>query len=305
MDFAKIGSLTRIGIVFYLCILAAEGQLQSPAWSGYYIDNGTHYLLYQGPRQKHQNFLPANISSNPAINALEAQDYLPTRIVNGKKIKCSRAPYQCSLHYNNYFICGCVILSNRWILTAQHCKIGNPGSYTVRAGSTQQRRGGQLRHVQKIVCHPRYSEYTMKNDLCMMKLKSPLKFNKCCQKAKLPSTKTKRLPKCYLASGWGLTSANAQNAQRYLRGVVVCKVKRGKCQKDYRKAGIKIYKQMICAKRKNRDTCSGDSGGPLVNSGVLYGITSFGVGCANENYPGVYCNILQYVNWIKMVARNN
>ncbi|XP_016990911.1 trypsin alpha-3 [Drosophila rhopaloa] len=302
MNFTKIGSFSGISLFAYLWILVAGGQQKSPAWSGYYMDNGTHYLLYEGPRIKKQSFL--NISSNPAINALEAQDYLPTRIVNGKKIKCTRAPYQCALLYDGELICGCVIIARRWIITAQHCKIGKPGRYTVRAGSTQQKRGGQLRRVQKTVCHRGYSEYTMKNDLCLMKLKSPLKLGRCVRRARLPSRKMKRFPKCYLASGWGLTSANAQHTQRYLRGVVVCKVKRRKCRKAYRKAGIKIYKQMICAKRKNRDTCSGDSGGPLVNNGVLYGITSFGVGCASENYPGVYVNVFQYLLWIKKALLN-
>jgi len=305
MDFKKIEHFSGILVFACLCIVVASGQPQSSSWSGYYVDNGTHYLLYQGPRLKPQTFLPGNISTNPAINALEAQDYLPTRIVNGRKIKCSRAPYQCALHYNNNFICGCVILSRTWILTAQHCKVGRAGRYTVRAGSTQQRRGGQLRHVQKTVIHPGYSEYSMKNDLCMMKLKSPLKLGRCVQRAKLPSPKTKRFPNCYLASGWGLTSANAKNAQRYLRGVIVCMVNRSKCQQDYWNAGIRIYKQMICAKRKNRDTCSGDSGGPLVHKGFLYGVTSFGIGCNNPNYPGVYVNILRFVRWMKEVARNN
>ncbi|XP_016955128.2 trypsin alpha-3-like [Drosophila biarmipes] len=305
MDFTKFGRCSGIAIFAYLCIVLASGQTQSSSWSGYYIDNGTHYLLYQGPRLKDQTFFPGNISTNPAINALEALDYLPTRIVNGKRIKCSRAPYQCSLHFDNNFICGCVILSRRWILTAQHCKVGRAGRYTVRAGSSQQRRGGQLRHVQKTVIHRGYSEKTMRNDLCMMKLKSPLKLGRCVQRAKLPSRKTRRFPKCCLASGWGLTSSNAQNVQRYLRGVVVCIVNRRKCQQDYSQAGIRIYRKMICAKRKNRDTCSGDSGGPLVHGGILYGVTSFGVGCGNVNYPGVYVNVLQFVKWIKEVVRNN
>ncbi|KAH8322437.1 hypothetical protein KR067_004862, partial [Drosophila pandora] len=229
---------------------------------------------------------------------------MPTRIVNGEKISILNAPYQCALHYQKSFICGCVIISKRWVLTAQHCKIGKPGSYTVRAGSTQQRRGGEVRQVQKIVSHGGYSERTMKNDLVMMKLKQPLKFRKGVQPVKLPSPKTKRFPRCYWATGWGLTSANAQNVQRYLRRARVCMVGRSRCRQMYRKAGIKIYKVMICAKGKNRDTCSGDSGGPLVHNGVLYGITSFGIGCANANYPGVYVNIKRKVKWIQKVERN-
>ncbi|KAH8378576.1 hypothetical protein KR009_000061 [Drosophila setifemur] len=298
MDFKGVGTAL---FLTQLWLLLAGGEPRGPPWNGYYRDNGTHYLLYERPA----NPIPfpfRNISTNPAINALESLDYLPTRIVNGKKISCRT--YQCALHVDDFYTCSCVILDAIHILTAQHCMFVAASRYTVRAGSTQQRRGGQLRRVQKVVLHPGYSSSTMRNDLAILKLRSPLKYGKCVQPVKLPSRRIKRFPRCFLASGWGLTSANAQNVQRYLRGVIVCKVRRSKCRKMYKKAGIKIYKEMICAMRKNRDTCSGDSGGPLVHKGTLYGITSFGIGCANPNYPGVYVNVKRYVRWIRRVMRN-
>ena len=50
------------------------------------------------------------------------------------------------------------------------------------------------------------------------------------------------------------------------------------------------------------DTCSGDSGGPLIatlgGTSKLVGITSFGVGCAEAIYPGVYTRVSTYVSWI-------
>ncbi|BFF97792.1 trypsin beta-like [Drosophila madeirensis] len=277
------------------------------ALGGYYVDNGTHYLLYEQPRVKRPSFLSlshfGNFSSNPGVNALETQDYLPTRIIGGKKIKCSRAPYQCAVIYENYFICGCVIINRRWVLTAHHCIVGGAGKYEIRAGTTQQRRGGELRRVKTIVAHAGYSDYTMRNDLAMMKLRKPLKYNRCVKPVRLPSPKLTRLPKCYLVSGWGLAAANAQNVQRYLRGVRVCKVRRGRCQQMYKGTGVKIYKDMICAARRGKDSCSGDSGGPLVHGNTLYGIVSFGIGCANRKYPGVYVNVKRYVPWIRKVMR--
>jgi trypsin len=43
----------------------------------------------------------------------------------------------------------------------------------------------------------------------------------------------------------------------------------------------------------------GDSGGPLLVEGVQVGVTSFGRGCADPRYAGVYARVSRYVDWIK------
>ena len=54
---------------------------------------------------------------------------------------------------------------------------------------------------------------------------------------------------------------------------------------------------MFCAKSSDgADTCAGDSGGPLLcendrGDWTLYGITSWGLGCGAEKYPGVYTSV--------------
>merc|ERR1739838_476395 len=69
-----------------------------------------------------------------------------------------------------------------------------------------------------------------------------------------------------------------------------------------------LHHSVMCAQGKTGegniiDACAGDSGGPLVceNAGTwtLYGITSWGKGCAKENYPGIYGRVHESLDWIE------
>ena len=55
-----------------------------------------------------------------------------------------------------------------------------------------------------------------------------------------------------------------------------------------------------------KDSCQGDSGGPLMckligngNPWILYGITSWGIGCARAYTPGVYVKVSKFIDWIQ------
>ena len=75
------------------------------------------------------------------------------------------------------------------------------------------------------------------------------------------------------------------------------------CNSDY---GGSITDAMICAGYPGvggKDACQGDSGGPFIcNDGgkaVLAGVVSWGYGCADAAYPGVYARTTHVLDWIK------
>eukprot|EP00591_Stephanopyxis_turris_P016534 CAMPEP_0195540544 /NCGR_PEP_ID=MMETSP0794_2-20130614/50624_1 /TAXON_ID=515487 /ORGANISM="Stephanopyxis turris, Strain CCMP 815" /LENGTH=565 /DNA_ID=CAMNT_0040674613 /DNA_START=1 /DNA_END=1694 /DNA_ORIENTATION=- len=71
---------------------------------------------------------------------------------------------------------------------------------------------------------------------------------------------------------------------------------------------------MLCAAAPQKDACQGDSGGPLIynpnngrdkqnppdpNEDFLVGIVSWGYGCAQARYPGVYVDVQMLRDWIQ------
>jgi secreted trypsin-like serine protease len=59
----------------------------------------------------------------------------------------------------------------------------------------------------------------------------------------------------------------------------------------------------LTTEKDNIDTCQGDSGGPVFYNNIILGITSWGVDCGLDHYPGVYTYVPYYLDWIHSIIK--
>jgi len=226
------------------------------------------------------------------------------RIVGGVETEQHEYPWQVALvsASGSHPFCGGTLISSRHVLTAAHCTAGsNVGSIAVLVG--EHRIDDQLFtrvRLSKITDHPNYNSNNLDNDFSILTLSEPVQFSTSVSPACLPgSTSELYGGRKATVSGWGTTSAGG-NQPTTLREVEVTVQENSDCSQAY---GGGITSNMICAADSGKDSCQGDSGGPLVvldNSRYsLVGVVSWGYGCADSRYPGVYARTTAQMDWIK------
>ncbi|KAJ8932956.1 hypothetical protein NQ314_014335, partial [Rhamnusium bicolor] len=112
------------------------------------------------------------------IGAAPPQTYvdhpmLDGRIVGGTATTIEEYPFIASLLRSNSHICGAVIISELWLITAAHCVTsGSVSSYSVRGGSTTRNSGGQVVAVTRILGHANYDSRTTDYDVAALQIAS-------------------------------------------------------------------------------------------------------------------------------------
>ncbi|XP_055596184.1 trypsin 5G1-like [Uranotaenia lowii] len=225
------------------------------------------------------------------------------RIVGGFEIPIEDVPYQVSLREFGHF-CGGSIIGSQWVLTAGHCvsSSSSPGE-TIRIGSADNGQGGQIVKLKRAIQHPKYDSMTTDYDFTLLELAEEIKFTESYKAIELPEQdEPVEDGSMCLVSGWGNTQ-NWSDNRRILRAANVPSVNQKECDQAYSVYGG-ITDRMICAgyEKGGKDACQGDSGGPLVSEGKLVGVVSWGKGCAEEGYPGVYSRVASVREWIKEVS---
>ena len=233
----------------------------------------------------------------------------PAPIIGGEDADDGEYPAQGALYINLNAnpayegLCGGTLVGSRYFLTAAHCVdagSGTPlpaGRFRVVLGTNEISADlGDVpaEHQYSVVAvdENAFDPDTFVNDTAMLKLAAPAPY----QPLRVIGNAAVNWAPGASARiiGWGTTiqGGGGPISTRLLEADVPI-VSDAECLSAY---GLDFdASTMVCAYDGTHDTCQGDSGGPLMVSDgsgfVLVGITSWGFGCADVGFPGVYARV--------------
>ena len=240
-----------------------------------------------------QLFFSLDICSTSTADSNVASDD-SNRIVGGVRANISEVPYQLTLQIFFRHFCGAVLISPLWALSAAHCF---PSHYPVpkmrlRGGTVEIPTIGYVYSIASVIIHSNFSRLKKIpiNDIAAIKSATKFKFVK-------ESMEPIPLPKVgqeipygtiSIISGWGRMKENG-HLSRYLRKAYIPIVWPENCLKS-------VPVGQFCAGylQGGKGSCQGDSGGPLVVQNQLFGLVSWGKGCARPKFPAVFTDVLYY-----------
>ncbi|CAN7975706.1 unnamed protein product [Ixodes persulcatus] len=156
--------------------------------------------------------------------------------------------------------------------------------------------------VTRMLRHPFFVKESFQNDVCLLTVQKPMRFNEMVKPICLPLNPVDLYQKNVRIAGWGRLNVSKKfsffivskfvTVPRFL--FCIYKIYAGN---DFNK------KLMFCAYGGYTDACSGDSGAPVLSQAedgrfFIVGIISYGVGCAVDGRPAVYARVSTYAPWI-------
>ena len=279
--------------------------------------------------------LELELESESLLGLEQQQLEREPRIIGGSVVN-DRSRYSYFALMNGNALCGAVLIGSKFVLTAAHCayadtdfEIGTVSRNnnngvdwgSLFGGSGSEGSGIEYDYIAGRI-HPNYNEDDVSNDIAIFELKqavpssvaTPIKLR---QQPLTPSDSGTIVT----VIGFGDTdkSDSVSATSQYLREVDLNYVTADQCDNAYGGGNSWFYggnsyieDGMMCAYRSSVDSCGGDSGGPLLlkgNSGglsstgssssdELVGLVSWGISCADDDFPGVYTRISYYYDWI-------
>ncbi|MCX5383055.1 trypsin-like serine protease [Streptomyces sp. NBC_00083] len=223
----------------------------------------------------------------------------PQPVVGGTRAAQGEFPFMVRLSMG----CGGALYTQQIVLTAAHCVDGSGTNTSITAtGGVVDLQSPSATKVKstKVLQAPGYNGKG--KDWALIKLAKPIN-----QPTLKIATTTAYNSGTFTIAGWGARSEGG-GQQRYLYKATVPFVSDAQCQQAY--GGDLVPSDEICAgyvAQGGVDTCQGDSGGPMfrkddAGAWIQVGIVSWGNGCAEPGYPGVYSEVSTFASAIAQAA---
>ncbi|CAK1580832.1 unnamed protein product [Parnassius mnemosyne] len=232
------------------------------------------------------------------------------------------------------FKCGSSLISSKFMLTAAHCSrvssrdtsIANTTPEIVRLGDKNiidvfdKGRYPYDVKIQQFIVHPQYKAPKKYFDIAIIQLEHDVYFTRHIQPACLwTHSDTSSLGTKATLTGWGVIETAKLLTSPELQAAVVDILDSTLCDNLLKSLCNRLWcgmmESQLCAGilAGGFDACQGDSGGPLQvkinlpnnNQGSIHyliGVTSFGIGCARANTPGVYTRVSSFIDWIEDIV---
>lgn len=232
--------------------------------------------------------------------------HIDTYIFGGKKATKNQFPFLVSLQVKIKgkfeHNCGASILSDRFLLTAAHCRLlgSQADDYQIAVGIHMKNDTGVRYNVSKFIMHPDHIPLPINkvtHDIALLVLDKPIRLDKNTKTIEIDPNFIGENVKATLA-GWG-SSLDHYEGLKYIELTTMAN---RKCSKQLPRGLVKD--EMVCAYsgRFGEGVCLGDSGGPLMVDNKLIGISSWAKICA-IGYPDGFTRVSPYVKWIEQVMK--
>ena len=189
-------------------------------------------------------------------------------------------------------------------MCAAHCRQSN-NNWTAGAGSVNISGQRQNKSGSAQLPHPQYNANTIDYDYMILTIQGSWTFDDYVKPIKIVNASDTELPNNTLcqSSGYGYSQHIGNNPgviASTLQWMDISCITVEECKKVWRLQTLTSRQQ--CASSDGVTSCMGDSGGPLVcidgRKAVLFGVTSWGIGCGLPDSPGVYVRVMQYLSWL-------